>query len=285
MKECRSKDEGCRSGPSSASCTRAHGCGSRFGAEARAGAVIWADAGRSDVTAKRAELADLIAVPDPAELARRSDVIVSICPPHAARAVAEEVAGRGRRRRCAPGVRGGQRGRPEHRDRHRGAPRARHGGRRVGDRAARLEAGHHGAVARRRAGAGDRGPVRRHPVRRPGARTAARRRERAEGVLRGAEQGDPGGVVRADGRRARLRRRGGAAGGARPRGRGAPVGRDRAASGTGRVALGGGDGRGGGRVRRRRAARRVLRGRGAGVPPDRRRRSRRAPRRVGHPRP
>ena len=60
--------------------------------KARAGAVIWADAGRSDVTAKRAELADLIAVPDPAELARRSDVIVSICPPHAARAVAEEVA-------------------------------------------------------------------------------------------------------------------------------------------------------------------------------------------------
>lgn len=60
--------------------------------KARAGAVIWADAGRSDATAKRAELADLIAVPDTAELARRSDVIVSICPPHAARAVAEEVA-------------------------------------------------------------------------------------------------------------------------------------------------------------------------------------------------
>lgn len=60
--------------------------------KARAGAVIWADAGRSDATAKRAELADLIAVPDVAELARRSDVIVSICPPHAARAVAEQVA-------------------------------------------------------------------------------------------------------------------------------------------------------------------------------------------------
>lgn len=60
--------------------------------KSRAGAVIWADAGRSDATAKRAELADLIAVPDPAELARRSDVVVSICPPHAARAVAEEVA-------------------------------------------------------------------------------------------------------------------------------------------------------------------------------------------------
>ncbi|MFP5069862.1 DUF1932 domain-containing protein [Pseudonocardia nantongensis] len=58
----------------------------------RAGAVIWADAGRSHATAKRAELADLIAVPDVAELARRAHVIVSICPPHAAREVAEQVA-------------------------------------------------------------------------------------------------------------------------------------------------------------------------------------------------
>lgn len=61
--------------------------------KARAGAVVWADAGRSHATAKRAELADLVAVPDVAELARRAHVIVSICPPHAARAVAEEVAG------------------------------------------------------------------------------------------------------------------------------------------------------------------------------------------------
>jgi 3-hydroxyisobutyrate dehydrogenase-like beta-hydroxyacid dehydrogenase len=60
--------------------------------KARAGTVIWAAAGRSDATAKRAELADLVAVPDVAELARRAHVIVSICPPHAARAVAEEVA-------------------------------------------------------------------------------------------------------------------------------------------------------------------------------------------------
>lgn len=58
----------------------------------RAGAVIWADAGRSHATAKRAELADLVAVPDVAELARRADVIVSICPPHAAREVAAQVA-------------------------------------------------------------------------------------------------------------------------------------------------------------------------------------------------
>ncbi|MFC5995880.1 DUF1932 domain-containing protein [Pseudonocardia hispaniensis] len=57
-----------------------------------AGAVVWAAAGRSHQTAKRAELADLVGVPDVAELARRCDVIVSTCPPHAAREVAEQVA-------------------------------------------------------------------------------------------------------------------------------------------------------------------------------------------------
>jgi 3-hydroxyisobutyrate dehydrogenase-like beta-hydroxyacid dehydrogenase len=60
--------------------------------KARAGAVVWADAGRSHATAKRAELADLVAVPDVAELARRAHVIVSICPPHAAAGVARVVA-------------------------------------------------------------------------------------------------------------------------------------------------------------------------------------------------
>jgi 3-hydroxyisobutyrate dehydrogenase-like beta-hydroxyacid dehydrogenase len=60
--------------------------------KARAGAVIWAAAGRSHATSKRAELADLVAVPDVAELARRAHLIVSICPPHVAGAVAEEVA-------------------------------------------------------------------------------------------------------------------------------------------------------------------------------------------------
>ncbi len=59
----------------------------------RAGAVIWAAAGRSTATSKRAELADLVGVPDVAALARRSDVIVSVCPPHAARDVARQVAG------------------------------------------------------------------------------------------------------------------------------------------------------------------------------------------------
>ncbi|WP_433283928.1 DUF1932 domain-containing protein [Pseudonocardia sp. CA-142604] len=57
-----------------------------------AGAVIWAAAGRSNATSKRAELADLIGVPDVAALAARSHVIVSICPPHAAVDVAEQVA-------------------------------------------------------------------------------------------------------------------------------------------------------------------------------------------------
>lgn len=57
-----------------------------------ASAVIWAAAGRSITTSKRAEIADLVGVPDLGELARRSDVIVSVCPPHAAREVAEQVA-------------------------------------------------------------------------------------------------------------------------------------------------------------------------------------------------
>ena len=56
-----------------------------------AGVVIWADGSRSHATAKRAELADLIAVPDVAALARRADLIISICPPHVALAVAEQV--------------------------------------------------------------------------------------------------------------------------------------------------------------------------------------------------
>lgn len=57
-----------------------------------AGAVAWAAAGRSDRTSKRAELADLVGVPDVTELVRRADVVISICPPRAAREVAEQVA-------------------------------------------------------------------------------------------------------------------------------------------------------------------------------------------------
>ncbi len=60
--------------------------------KARAGAVIWAAADRTQATSKRAELADLIAVPDVAALARRCALIISICPPHAAVDVASQVA-------------------------------------------------------------------------------------------------------------------------------------------------------------------------------------------------
>ncbi|HKE51451.1 MAG TPA: DUF1932 domain-containing protein [Actinomycetes bacterium] len=64
----------------------------------RSGQVIWAAEGRSDATAKRAELADLVPVRDVAELVARADVVVSICPPAAALEVAEQVAGYGRPR-------------------------------------------------------------------------------------------------------------------------------------------------------------------------------------------
>ncbi|MGI8814452.1 MAG: DUF1932 domain-containing protein [Pseudonocardia sp.] len=57
-----------------------------------ASAVVWAAAGRSHSTSKRAELADLVGVPDIAAVACRCDVIISICPPHAALDVAEQVA-------------------------------------------------------------------------------------------------------------------------------------------------------------------------------------------------
>src|SRR6187551_178743 len=60
--------------------------------KARAAAVIWAAAGRSITTSRRAELADLVGVADLTDLARRADVIISVCPPHAARDVAEQVA-------------------------------------------------------------------------------------------------------------------------------------------------------------------------------------------------
>jgi len=64
--------------------------------KARAGQVIWAAAGRSYETSKRAELADLVAVRDVAELVRCADVVISICPPSAALDVAAEVASSGR---------------------------------------------------------------------------------------------------------------------------------------------------------------------------------------------
>jgi len=64
--------------------------------KARAGQVIWAAAGRSDETSKRAELADLVAVRDVDELVRCADVVISICPPAAALDLAADVASFGR---------------------------------------------------------------------------------------------------------------------------------------------------------------------------------------------
>jgi len=58
-------------------------------------AVLWAAEGRSPATAARAEAAGLMAAPDPAELVRRTDVILSVSPPHAALEVARQVAGAG----------------------------------------------------------------------------------------------------------------------------------------------------------------------------------------------
>ena len=55
--------------------------------------VVWASVGRSESTARRAEAAGLVDVQTAAELARSSDVILSICPPHAALDVARAVAG------------------------------------------------------------------------------------------------------------------------------------------------------------------------------------------------
>ena len=54
--------------------------------------VRWASEGRSDATARRAEVAGLVDVGSVDQLAA-SDVILSVCPPHAAVQVAQSVAG------------------------------------------------------------------------------------------------------------------------------------------------------------------------------------------------
>jgi 3-hydroxyisobutyrate dehydrogenase-like beta-hydroxyacid dehydrogenase len=53
--------------------------------------VVWASEGRSDETARRAAAFEDVGTVE--EVARRSDVILSICPPHAAREVSRSVAG------------------------------------------------------------------------------------------------------------------------------------------------------------------------------------------------
>jgi 3-hydroxyisobutyrate dehydrogenase-like beta-hydroxyacid dehydrogenase len=53
--------------------------------------VLWASEGRSPATAERAQAAGLVDAGDVAELCRRSEVLLSICPPHAATEVARAV--------------------------------------------------------------------------------------------------------------------------------------------------------------------------------------------------
>jgi 3-hydroxyisobutyrate dehydrogenase-like beta-hydroxyacid dehydrogenase len=55
--------------------------------------VLWASAGRGPASTARAEAAGLRDAGTVAALARQSDIIVSICPPHAALEVAQSVAG------------------------------------------------------------------------------------------------------------------------------------------------------------------------------------------------
>ncbi|HEY2788473.1 MAG TPA: DUF1932 domain-containing protein [Gaiellales bacterium] len=55
--------------------------------------VVWAAAGRSRATAARAEAAGLRDIGSVAQMTAACDVIVSVCPPHAALAVAREAAG------------------------------------------------------------------------------------------------------------------------------------------------------------------------------------------------
>ena len=55
--------------------------------------VAWASAGRSAATVRRAEAAGLEDVGTTAEVGRRSDVVLSVCPPHAAVDVARSLDG------------------------------------------------------------------------------------------------------------------------------------------------------------------------------------------------
>jgi 3-hydroxyisobutyrate dehydrogenase-like beta-hydroxyacid dehydrogenase len=57
--------------------------------------VLWASAGRGSATAARAAAAGLIDAGTVTEIASRCDVIVSVCPPHAALDTSREVAGAG----------------------------------------------------------------------------------------------------------------------------------------------------------------------------------------------
>lgn len=68
--------------------------GSAIGAALRSRdhTVLWASSDRSAATAERARLADLEDAETVDNVARRSDVVLSVCPPHAAADVAQAVA-------------------------------------------------------------------------------------------------------------------------------------------------------------------------------------------------
>ncbi len=55
--------------------------------------VLWASAGRSAATAERAKAAGLEDAGDVEEVCRRCEILLSICPPHAALDVAREASG------------------------------------------------------------------------------------------------------------------------------------------------------------------------------------------------
>ncbi len=57
--------------------------------------VLWASRGRSPATTERAAAAGLTDAGTVAELARRAAILLSVCPPHAARSVAESARGFG----------------------------------------------------------------------------------------------------------------------------------------------------------------------------------------------
>jgi len=69
--------------------------GAAIGAALRARGhdVLWASRGRSGATAERAEQAGLVDADDVHELCRLCDVLISVCPPHAAVDVARSAAG------------------------------------------------------------------------------------------------------------------------------------------------------------------------------------------------
>ncbi len=69
--------------------------GAALGAELRKRGhdVVWASEGRSAETRRRATSAELADTGSVAELLRRSQIVLSVCPPHAAQEVAESMSG------------------------------------------------------------------------------------------------------------------------------------------------------------------------------------------------